>query len=118
MVGYTAPESAVPVFDRSALSDRLMDNAKLIAEIIDIFLEDMPRRMESLKEHLCAGRAAAAGEQAHAIKGAAADVGGEVVRTIAFEMEKAGKAGDLEGLVTMMPRLEEGFEQLKEAMKG
>jgi HPt (histidine-containing phosphotransfer) domain-containing protein len=113
-----ASESSPPVFDRSVLGDRLMDDGDLIAEIIAIFLEDVPRRIASLKEHLISERTAEAGEQAHSIKGAAADVGGEIVRAVAFEMEKAGKAGDLEALKKTMPVLEKEFERLKEAMKA
>lgn len=113
-----ASESSVPVFDRSVLGDRLMDDKELIAEIVAIFLDDIPRRIEDLRRHLISGRTDEAGQQAHSIKGAAADVGGEIMRAVAFEMEKAGKAGDLETLRKAMPVLEKEFERLKDAMKG
>lgn len=116
--GLAAQDSSIPVFNKSALGDRLMDDTDLIAEIIAIFLSDIPRRLAILKDHVISGQAAAAGEQAHAIKGAAADVGGEVVRAVALEMEKAGKAGDLETLEKAMPKLEKEFERLKEAMQS
>ena len=64
------------------------------------------------------GTRPAAIEQAHAIKGAAANVGGEALRAVAFEMEKAGRAGDMETLRAIMPKLEKGFEQLRQAVRG
>jgi HPt (histidine-containing phosphotransfer) domain-containing protein len=115
------PESAhanspTTVFDRSALGSRLMDDPDLIAEIVSIFLADIPCRIGVLKEHVASGRTTAAGEQAHAIKGAAADVGGETLRSVAFQMEKSGKADDLGSLERLMPELEREFERLREAM--
>jgi HPt (histidine-containing phosphotransfer) domain-containing protein len=95
-----------------------MDDEGLVAEIIGIFLDDIPKRIARLREHLDSGQTVAAGQQAHSIKGAAADVGGEIMRAVAFEMEKAGKEGDLETLRKTMPLLEKEFERLKEAMKS
>ena len=64
-----------------------------------------------------AGRAADIERQAHTIKGASANVGGEVLRETAFEMEKAGKAGDLVALKTLLPEMQKRFARLKEAME-
>lgn len=36
---------------------------------------------------------------------------------IAFEIETAGKAGDLDKLILLVPQLEEAFEQLKKIME-
>jgi hypothetical protein len=43
-------------------------------------------------------------------------VGGEALRALAFEMEKAGKAGDLGSVRAHMGDLEREFARLKEAM--
>ena len=99
------------IFDRAALSDRLMGNEDLIREVVSIFLDDTPRRIKTLREQMTKGDAVGVGQQAHAIKGAAASIGGEALREIAFEMEKAGREKDLEKLVAMMPELEKGFEE-------
>ena len=104
------------IFDRCALSDRLMGDEEVIQEVLSIFLEDTPRRIATLRQQISDGDAVGAGEQAHAIKGAAAGVGGEALRKIAFEMEKAGKAGDIKTLLSKIPELESGFEQLSLVM--
>jgi len=54
--------------------------------------------------------------QAHTIKGAAANVCGEILRTVAFEIEKAGKIGDLDTVEARMTEIETQFGRLKEAM--
>jgi hypothetical protein len=43
-------------------------------------------------------------------------VGGEALRALAFEMEKAGKAGDLGSVRAHMGDLEREFARLKAAM--
>ncbi len=113
-----AGEPPVPVFDKDGLNDRLMGDQHLMEEILSLFLEDVPRRIETLKETVAAGNAASARDQAHAIKGAAASVGGEALRAVAFEMEEAGRAGDVERTKAIMPLLEKGFEQFRQAVRG
>lgn len=44
--------------------------------------------------------------QAHSIKGAAASLGVQQLATLAETMEKAGRSGDLDGAVMLVPSLE------------
>jgi CheY-like chemotaxis protein/HPt (histidine-containing phosphotransfer) domain-containing protein len=108
--------SQLPVFDKAAMMTRLMDDEDLARTVAEGFLGDIPRQIEVLKGCLDAGDAASAERQAHSIKGASANVGGERLRSVAFEMEKAGKTGDLESITARMLELETQFARLKEAM--
>jgi CheY-like chemotaxis protein/HPt (histidine-containing phosphotransfer) domain-containing protein len=117
LVQKNEDDPAVPVFDRKALEDRLMGDEALIGEMIDIFLEDTLGRIEVLKGHARSGDVDNARAQAHSIKGAAANIGGEVLRRVALEIEKAGKAGDIERVRQMTPQLEKQFDQLKATMR-
>jgi two-component system sensor histidine kinase/response regulator len=80
------------------------------------FLGDIPKQIEILKSFLEAGDAARVERQAHSIKGASANVGGEALRAVAFELEQAGKTGNLEAVRARLPELERQFARLKEAM--
>ncbi len=115
--GLTPPDLPVPVFDRAALSDRLMGDKALIERIVDVFLEDIPRQIETLKDQIKGGDPESIQRQAHSIKGAAANVGGEALRCVAFEMEKTSGARDMEKVKSLLPQLEMGFEQLRQAMR-
>ena len=106
----------MPVFDKAGMMARLMDDEDLARTVVEGFLEDIPKQIEALKGYLEAGDAARAERQAHTIKGASANVGGEALRAVAFEMEKAGKTGDLEAVTARLPELETQFARLKEAM--
>jgi hypothetical protein len=104
------------VFDRAGMLERLMDDADLARVVTESFLDDAPRQIEALRRYLDAWDAPGAERQAHSIKGASSNVGGEALRALAFEMEKAGKAGDLDSVRARMEDLEHEFARLKEAM--
>jgi len=81
------------------------------------FLINMPRQLQALKKHIDQRDAGSAGNQAHAIKGAAANVGGIALSAVADEMEKAGKAGRPEEMAALMPELERQFNLLRAKMR-
>ena len=112
----TDPEA--PVFDRAGMMARLMDDEDLAHAVIDGFLEDIPRQIEALRSYLGAGDTPGALRQAHTIKGASANVGGEALRAAAIEMEKAGHAGDVEALKARLPDIEFQFARLQQAMNA
>jgi HPt (histidine-containing phosphotransfer) domain-containing protein len=110
-------DSPAPVvFDRASMLERLMNDEQLAGEVIEKFLEDIPCQIETLRRYLDVSDASGAERQAHLLKGAAANVGGEALRALAFEMEKAGKTGDLGSVAGRMDDLEIQFRQLQEAM--
>jgi HPt (histidine-containing phosphotransfer) domain-containing protein len=94
-----------------------MDDEDLVRTIVAAFLEDMPKQISALREHIDSGKAALAGGQAHQIKGAAANVGGVALSAVAFEMEKAGQAGRLDEIAAFMPELERQFGLLRAHMQ-
>jgi len=110
------PSPAPVVFDRAGMLERLGDDEDLAQRVTGGFLNDIPRQIEALRGCLKAHDAPGAGRQAHTIKGASSNVGGEALGALASEMEKAGKAGDLGFRAAGMDGLEREFVRLKEAM--
>jgi HPt (histidine-containing phosphotransfer) domain-containing protein len=105
------------VFDRSSFLQRMMHDRGLARLIIDEFLVDMPVQIVALKELIDRQDAAGAGAQAHRIKGAAANVNAEVLREIAWTMEKAGRENELSALALAMPEMETEFGRLQDVLK-
>ncbi len=106
----------VPVFDRSGMMTRLMDDEHLARVVVEAYIEDIPRQIIALRGYLENGDVTGAERQAHAIKGASANVSGEAMRAIALEMEMDGKAGNLGAINARLAELESQFYLLKEAM--
>lgn len=65
----------------------------LLHEMIGIFREDTPPRLEALRLALDAGRAEDLSAEAHALKGAAGTMGAQRMRVLAFALEQAGRVG-------------------------
>ena len=112
-----ADDHEPPVFDRSGLLARLLDDEDLARTVVDGFLADVPRQIGALRSYLEAGDADGAVRQAHTIKGASANVGGEALRAAALEMERDARAGDLAAAMTRLPDLESRFARLSDAME-
>jgi PAS domain S-box-containing protein len=104
------------IFDRAGLMTRLMDDNHLAIMVVESFLEDIPRQIVLLKGYLETGDNSRVEHQAHTIKGASANVGGDCLQSVAHLMEKAAKAGDLNAVRGHIPELEAQFDTLHQAM--
>jgi len=111
-----AAASAAPIFDQAGMLARMMDDEELARTVAGGFLEDLPKQITILKDFLKAGDVPGSERQAHSIKGASANVGGEALRAVALEMEQAAKAGDLQSVAARLPELDNRLALLSEAM--
>ena len=110
-------EGEAIVFDQSGVLGRMMDDSDLATLVFDTFLADMPLQIEALQVLLESGDAPASMRHAHSIKGAAANVGGERLRNVAAEMEKAARDEELTAVIDRMAELRARFLELQEAIK-
>jgi PAS domain S-box-containing protein len=116
LAGSRATESWTDIFDPESVLSRLEGDDALAQIVYEAFLEDMPRQIQALKQLVADRDDAASARQAHSIKGASANVGGETLRKLAAEMEKAADAGDWRAVIDRMDELELQFSRLKCAM--
>ncbi|MEE8398537.1 MAG: response regulator, partial [Desulfobacterales bacterium] len=105
------------IFDRAAMVSRLMGDEDLARTVMAGFLADIPEQIDALNTWIGQGEAEHARSQAHTIKGAAANIGGDALRKVAYEIEMAGKAEDTKALSQLAPELERQFSRLKAAME-
>jgi CheY-like chemotaxis protein/HPt (histidine-containing phosphotransfer) domain-containing protein len=115
-VRVSIEEQSLPVFDKSGMVERLMNDEDLIKMVVEGYIGDMPLQIEAMNGYIKAGDFTGVERQAHTIKGASAAVGGEAMRALAFKMEKAGNAGDLDTVITLMPEIDKQFTRLKKAI--
>ena len=116
-----APEAVLVdkmVFDHAGLMERLMDDEKLADKLLDGFLRDMPQQLKLLNGYIKAGDIAGVEHQSHTIKGAAANVGGEAIRSVALEIEQTAKAGDINAIPAHMGKLLAAMESFKHAIEN
>ena len=106
------------VFDRVAFMSRVMNDKDLARVVLDGFMGEIPDEITRLKRHIEAGDARLVEQQAHKIKGASATVGGEALRAVAWVLEQAGKAGDLDAARARVTDLDAQFNALKAALEN
>ena len=108
--------SASTLFDRAGMLARLMNDESLLHTVSSGFLLDIPKQIVALQSYLENGNLQTAERQAHTIKGAAANVGGNRLREVALKIEQTARDGKLQAAQAAMPALQAEFEALKQAM--
>ncbi len=114
---HSTPHPSSLIFNKAGMLERMMGDKDLARTIMDGFLGDIPLQIHKLQQFLESGDAASVERQAHTIKGAAANVGGTALSELAFEIEKAGKTGDLSSIKERMQDLVAKFDQLRQEME-
>jgi signal transduction histidine kinase/DNA-binding response OmpR family regulator len=114
----TGNNNSPAVFNRDAFLHRMMNDKNLARLIIDEFLKDMPIQIDRLRSLVEQGNTLEAGLQAHKIKGAVANIGGELLWEIAFRMEASGQSGEIEALVEDLPKVEFQFDRLQALIRS
>ncbi len=109
-------ENEAIIFNVAEFMHRLMDDPELAQVIIDAFLEDIPRQIGLLRESIDAGNAPDIKRHAHTIKGASANMAAELLRAVAYEIEKAGSENDVSQAKVRLNALELEFEKLKKVI--
>ncbi|HTE05091.1 MAG TPA: Hpt domain-containing protein [Planctomycetota bacterium] len=113
------PQNEIPALDPAALDELRAcdDDGSLIAELIDLYLKDTPRRLALLREAHDAGDAAGVSREAHALKGSCGQFGATTLTECCRELEHLGRRGTLEGAEPMLARIATEFVRVKSAME-
>ncbi len=74
------------------------DDHELLTELLDLLRSSSQDDLQKIKAALKSGDGIGVADAAHSIKGAAASLGFESLRAVAYEFEKRGRAMELAGL--------------------
>ena len=77
----------------------------LLTELVEIFLEDCPRRLQELERAVAEGNAMMIKQTAHSLKGMVACFSARLAQERAAEMEGLGKAGNVAKTSALLPQL-------------
>jgi HPt (histidine-containing phosphotransfer) domain-containing protein len=83
--------------DEADLLERLGDDTELVAEVLAVFLDDAPARLQAIDEAMAQGDPAELRAAAHALKGAAGSIAAVRLCEAAQALELASHAGRLDG---------------------
>jgi len=115
---YDAGQDSGQVLDKEGALARLDGDEDLFNEILDLFIEDVPERINDIYSALEADDAGLVERVAHASKGAASNVGAVRLKEEMYRMELAGKAGDMDKARELCKQIEREFDRLKEVLSS
>lgn len=107
-----------PVLDPETIAELLdLDDGagEFLDELIEAYNSDSPMRIAEIERCLGAGDASGMAKAAHALKGSSGNIGAKRLMTAAFQLEKSGKAGNLEGCAAQLASLKAEYGSAKEA---
>jgi len=90
----------------------------LVAEMIDIFRDDTPRRLHDILAAVEKGDAEELSRAAHALKGGAGALGAKALRLLAADLESLGRSGSVEVGPDLAGRLEVLFQDSLAALNA
>jgi PAS domain S-box-containing protein len=101
------------ILDRMELLERLGGDKEFLKEVLNIFLQDAPGRILSLREAISKNDARGIRFQAHTLKGSCANVGARALKEDARQIEVAGENSDLNRAKDLLPLLQKDFEDFQ-----
>jgi two-component system sensor histidine kinase/response regulator len=115
-VPFLEPSEEKELFDKSGLLDRLGGDEVFLREILGMFLDDAPNQIERMQKQLKEGDLSGLELQAHSLKGAAMNIGGNGLQKAAFELEVAARNRELARARGLMAEILKEFKRLKIAL--
>jgi HPt (histidine-containing phosphotransfer) domain-containing protein len=112
------PNAASPTDRYNDLLALMDGDRELLLELIDVFLEDAPQRIQAVRRALAAHDAEALYRAAHALKGSAGNFGAPDVVSRAIRLEALARENDLDAADIEFRLLETDMSQLVEGLIG
>ena len=93
------------------------DDPDLFTELVTLFLEDTPQRLDELGEAMSAQDAAGLERSAHSLKSSSANLGAMELSAIFREIERAGRDHDLDRAAALVQQSSEAYQRAEAALK-
>jgi len=108
------------VLDRAALDNirAVDDDGTVLAEVIQMYLDEAPAHRARLRAALDAGDLAEAGRVAHALKSASLNVGAKGLGELCRRLERQCKDGRAAGLTDLVAAVESMLERVAPALRA
>ncbi len=102
----------IPMNYKKALAE-FDGNEEFLMELVNDLLEEVKPQIETIRQAISDNEHETVMREAHSIKGGASNLAADDLSGVAFELEKAGKAGVSEGNKDLLTKLEKQFSRLE-----
>ena len=120
----TVPLAAAPAegeptpegFDFTAALKYVGDDRELLDELLGIFAEDAPLRIEAIRQAIAGGNTTELMREAHTLKGALKVLGATTASGLAMALEEASRGGDADSSEKLAKELEREMDRLLQSL--
>ncbi len=113
--------SQPPIIDPEAIASlrdlNPTDGGEFLREIVGIYIEDTPKRLEELRAGLASGDIASFARAAHTIKGSSANVGAMALRGVSERLEMMARSTGLSGVEPLIADCEAQFALARDELR-
>jgi two-component system, sensor histidine kinase and response regulator len=117
----SAPADPAEFIDPAALDGfrqfDTSDGPSLLAQLIEVFLENTPTLLRDLRKALAKGAAPELARVAHTLKGSCSNFGAHRLRSACMRLEQLAETGSLDGAEILLQEIEKTFEGVRQALE-
>lgn len=106
------------LIDQEALLERVAGDPEFLATMVDVFVTDVPIRLDAIRAGLRQADAQGVERAAHSLKGALATMAADQAAAEAFRLEELGRSGTLDGAAAILADLEIQVEAVTAALQA
>jgi PAS domain S-box-containing protein len=111
---YTQEEDSL---DHTVIASlRELGDSDLLSELTQMFLEEVPERLEALQEAVDKGDEQTIQRIAHTLKGSSGNMGARQMSRLCLDLEQAGESNDLSSAADILELLNKEFDRVREEL--
>jgi HPt (histidine-containing phosphotransfer) domain-containing protein len=89
----------------------------VLAEIFNLFLNDVPKRIDALRAAVQSGDAAKVQRTAHSLKGSSGNIGARAMHEVCRQIDEGAKDGDLARVQSLLEPLTSEYVKVEAEIK-
>ena len=105
-------DSEPPIIHVPTLWEQIDGDRGLLADVVELFKEDCPRRLEEARQAVTTRDAERLARSAHSVKGAASTLAAQATYHAAYALEKMGQAAQFDAAPAAIDRLDAELQRL------
>lgn len=106
-----------PIWDQESLVNRMRGKTDRVVKLVNLFLGDMPERMDALNQEVAASELEALGATAHTVKGVAGNLSILRLQQAAADIEMAAKNEQADSLSQLLADINEIYAESETALR-
>jgi CheY-like chemotaxis protein/HPt (histidine-containing phosphotransfer) domain-containing protein len=114
---HASEDAEIPLVDYTPLREHAQIRDSFLKELVEIFEEDAPKSIASVRDNVARGNLKAAGDAAHGLKGSAASLGLRRLAEVSLRLQKAGRDGAAAEIPGLLLELDSAFKESLSALK-